>query len=49
MYRPARHGLSPGQIDVGFLYIFFLERLGLAWDIQAPEKADGLTGQQTIA
>jgi sn-1 stearoyl-lipid 9-desaturase len=33
----ARHGLYPGQIDIGFGFIKLLERLGLAWDIQTPD------------
>jgi fatty-acid desaturase len=32
----ARHGLYPGQLDLGFLFIRGLERIGLAWDIQVP-------------
>jgi stearoyl-CoA desaturase (delta-9 desaturase) len=34
----ARHGLYPGQIDLGFRFIQVLERLGLAWDVQTPDK-----------
>lgn len=30
----ARHGLYPGQIDIGFSFIKLLEKLGLAWDVQ---------------
>ena len=30
----ARHGLYPGQLDLGFRFIELLERLGLAWDVQ---------------
>jgi stearoyl-CoA desaturase (delta-9 desaturase) len=33
----ARHGLYPGQIDIGFGFIKLLEKLGLAWDIQTPD------------
>jgi stearoyl-CoA desaturase (delta-9 desaturase) len=33
----ARHGLYPGQTDIGFGFIKLLERLGLAWDIQTPD------------
>jgi stearoyl-CoA desaturase (delta-9 desaturase) len=33
----ARHGLYPGEIDIGFNFIQLLERIGLAWDIQTPE------------
>ena len=34
--RSAAHGLYPGQIDLGFLFIRLLERLGLAWEIKLP-------------
>lgn len=34
----ARHGLYPGQPDPGFRFIQILEILGLAWDIQTPDK-----------
>lgn len=33
----ARHGLYPGQLDLGFNFLKWLERHGLAWDIQTPE------------
>ncbi len=33
----ARHGLYPGEVDVGFQFVKALERLGLAWDVQTPE------------
>jgi len=33
----ARHGLYPGQIDIGFGFIKLLERFGLVWDIQTPD------------
>jgi sn-1 stearoyl-lipid 9-desaturase len=33
----ARHGLYPGQIDLGFRFVQLLERLGLAWDVQTPD------------
>jgi sn-1 stearoyl-lipid 9-desaturase len=32
----ALHGLYPGQIDIGFLVLRCLEKLGLVWDIQTP-------------
>ena len=32
----AAHGLYPGQIDLGFVFIRALEKLGLAWDINLP-------------
>jgi sn-1 stearoyl-lipid 9-desaturase len=34
--RSARHGLYPGQIDLGFQFIRILERLGLAWNVKVP-------------
>jgi len=33
----ARHGIFPGQLDIGFRFVKLLERLGLAWNVQAPE------------
>jgi sn-1 stearoyl-lipid 9-desaturase len=33
----ARHGLYPGQIDIGFRFVQLLEWLGLAWDVQVPQ------------
>lgn len=32
----ARHGLYPGQIDLGYRFIQLLERLGLATDVKLP-------------
>lgn len=32
----ACHGLYPGQIDLGFIFIRLLERMGLAWNIKLP-------------
>jgi stearoyl-CoA desaturase (delta-9 desaturase) len=32
----ARHGLYPGQVDLGFRFIQLLEWLGLAWNVQVP-------------
>ncbi len=32
----AKHGLYPGQIDLGFVFIKMLERLGLVWNIKLP-------------
>ena len=32
----ARHGLYPGQIDLGFRFVQLLGLLGLAWDIKVP-------------
>lgn len=34
----ARHGVYPGQLDIGFHFVKFLERIGLASNIQTPEK-----------
>lgn len=34
----ARHGLYPGQLDLGFAFIQVLEWFGLAWDIQVPKN-----------
>jgi stearoyl-CoA desaturase (delta-9 desaturase) len=34
----ARHGLYPGQSDFGYRFILALERAGLAWDVQTPQK-----------
>ena len=34
----ARHGLYPGQTDIGFGFIKLLERFGLAWDVQTPDN-----------
>jgi stearoyl-CoA desaturase (delta-9 desaturase) len=34
----ARHGLYPGQIDLGWYFILLLEKLGLAWNIKVPAK-----------
>ena len=33
----ARHGLYPGEIDIGFQFVKWLERRGWAWNIQTPE------------
>ena len=32
----ARHGLYPGQIDLGYRFVQLLERLGLAWNVKLP-------------
>lgn len=34
----ARHGLYPGQADPGYRFIQCLELLGLAWDVQTPDR-----------
>ena len=33
----ARHGLYPGELDVGFGFLKLLERAGWVWDIQTPD------------
>jgi len=40
----ARHGLYPGQIDIGFWFIQVLETLGLVWDVRTPETLPPRTG-----
>lgn len=40
----ARHGLYPGQIDLGFRFIQGLEAIGLAWDIQTPDRLPARPG-----
>lgn len=35
----ARHGLDPGQLDPSWWIIRGLERLGLVWDVVAPDDA----------
>ena len=32
----ARHGLYPGQIDLGWCFVCLLEWLGLAWNVKVP-------------
>ncbi len=42
----AKHGLYPGQIDLGWHFLQGLEQLGLVWDVQTPDKLpprDGIT------
>jgi sn-1 stearoyl-lipid 9-desaturase len=48
----ARHGLYPGQSDLGFRFVQLLERLGLAWDVQVPQNLPrrlGITALSTEA
>ena len=45
----ARHGLYPGQTDIGFGFIRLLERLGLAWDVQTPENLPLRPGITAVA
>ena len=44
----ARHGLFPGQTDLGFRYIQLLEKLGLAWDIQTPQNLPRRKGLRSL-
>jgi sn-1 stearoyl-lipid 9-desaturase len=32
----ARHGLYPGELDIGFAFLKLLERFGLVWSLQTP-------------
>ncbi len=34
----ARHGLYKGQIDLGFQFLKFLERIGLVWELQEADR-----------
>jgi stearoyl-CoA desaturase (delta-9 desaturase) len=34
----ARHGLYPGQLDLGFAFVQGLHKLGLVWDVQVPQN-----------
>jgi fatty-acid desaturase len=45
----ARHGLYPGQIDIGFRFVELLGRAGLAWDIQIPDELPRREGITAIA
>ena len=48
----ARHGLYPGQSDLGFRFVQLLERVGLAWDVQVPQNLPrrlGITALSTEA
>lgn len=40
----ARHGLFPGQVDIGFAFIRLLARVGLAWNIRTPETLPARPG-----
>lgn len=45
----ARHGLYPGQIDIGFSFVLLLQKLGLAWDIQTPNSLPVRKGITAVA
>ncbi|HYJ30696.1 MAG TPA: acyl-CoA desaturase [Allosphingosinicella sp.] len=34
----ARHGLYPGQIDLGYRFVRLLELIGLAWNVKLPAR-----------
>jgi len=40
----ARHGLYPGQVDIGFGFVRFLAISGLAWDVQTPDRLPARSG-----
>ena len=44
----ARHGLYPGQLDLGFHFIELLEKLGLAWHVQMAEDLPSRPGITAI-
>ena len=44
----AQHGLFPGQIDIGFMYLKLLEKLNLAWDIQTPQTLPQRKGLKSL-
>ncbi|MDB5039131.1 MAG: Stearoyl-CoA 9-desaturase [Bacteriovoracaceae bacterium] len=37
MPSSARFGIFPGQLDIGFMWIKFLEMIGLAWNLKTPK------------
>jgi sn-1 stearoyl-lipid 9-desaturase len=45
----ARHGLYPGQVDIGFLFICWLARIGLASQIQTPQVLPPRQGITPVA
>jgi stearoyl-CoA desaturase (delta-9 desaturase) len=45
----ARHGLYPGQIDIGFAFIRLLQRFRLAWDVQTPDNLPMRPGITAVA
>jgi stearoyl-CoA desaturase (delta-9 desaturase) len=45
----ARHGLYPGQIDLGYQFILLLGRLGLASKIQTPQVLPARCGITPVA
>ncbi len=45
----ARHGLYPGQIDIGWHFVQLLKLAGLAWDIQVPSNLPPRAGITRVA
>jgi fatty-acid desaturase len=45
----ARHGLYPGQVDLGYRFILLLERLGLAWNVHTPATLPPRAGITPLA
>ena len=44
----ARHGLYPGQLDLGFDFIRLLRKLGLAWNVQVADELPMRSGVTPI-
>ena len=44
----ARHGLYPGQSDLGYRFIQCLEFLGLAWNVQLPQNLPPRAGLKPV-
>ena len=40
----ARHGLYPGQVDLGFSFLQLLKKVGLVWDLQEANNLPPRTG-----
>jgi sn-1 stearoyl-lipid 9-desaturase len=45
----ARHGLYPGQIDLGYDFVRLLAWLGLAWNIRTPENLPARSGLTPVS
>jgi sn-1 stearoyl-lipid 9-desaturase len=45
----ARHGLYPGQLDLGYEFLRLLERVGLVWNIQTPATLPPRSGITAVA
>jgi sn-1 stearoyl-lipid 9-desaturase len=45
----ARHGLYPGQLDIGFQFLKALEKIGLVWNIQVPATLPARRGITAVA